>query len=193
MTMIRQSGFICAAAYAVMGCAKIIGIQDLSESIDATPPAADASSPAADANTPPTDASIPDAIPCMPDTGMSFCYGPGYPMFEHEGSYPEATPCADAFVVEQRITVDYQAYSITLSYFYHDQCGSFARIENAPTSCAAVLERSTDNGVSWAWVGEIVEPGLDYAYTQIGNNLQGRESRAVLVCDGKVLERTGWF
>jgi hypothetical protein len=174
--MIRQSVFTCAAACVAMGCAQIIGIEDLPESMDA-------SSPAADAN---------DAITCMPE-GVTHCYGPGYPGFEHEGAYPEDTPCAGEFVTEQRITVDYQGYTIALSYYYHGECGSFARIENAPTSCAAVLERSTDNGVSWAWVGEIVEPGLSYAYTQIGNNLAGRKSRAALACDGKVLQRTGWY
>ena len=177
--MTPQSLVICATAYVSVGCARILGIEDLPELTDASTPA--------------VDASMRDAITCMPDEGMSFCYGPGYPMFPPEGEgYPEDMLCSGAFKLNQRLIVTYQGHEVTLSYFSLEDCGSFAKIENAPTNCAAVLERSTDDGVSWAWVGEIVEPHLDYAYTMIGNNLDGRKSRAALACDGQVLERTGW-
>lgn len=73
------------------------------------------------------------------------------------------------FGVKQRLFVSYQDSTINLTHFYHGDCGSFARIDNASASCVAILERSTDEGMSLAWVGEIAEPGLNYAYTQIGN------------------------
>lgn len=190
--MIRQFVVTCAAACVSAGCAEILGIKDLPE-VDASTPAADARSPAADARTPMADAGMSDSITCIPEEGLSFCYGPGYPQFEYEGVYPEDTPCDGMFGISQRLFVSYQSSTITLTYFYHENCGSFARIENAPASCIAVLERSADDRMSWAWVGEIVEPGLNYAYTQIGNNLDRRWSRAVLACDGEVIERTGWY
>jgi hypothetical protein len=183
--MIRQPVLLCAAAYVSTGCAQLIGIEDLPELMGESTP--DASIPAADAG-------IRELIPCMPAEGTYFCYSPdGYPAFEYEGDYQEQTPCKDLFEVFETHDVSYGNQTITLKYLYHGDCGSYARIENAPTSCAAILERTTDHGVSWAWVGEVVEPYLDFAYTQIGNNLDDRRSRAVLICDGEVLQRTDWY
>ncbi len=160
----RQLALICTAWVSAGGCAQIIGIEDLPEQ----------------------DADIPDP-------GMYSDHGPGYPMFEYEGSYPNTTPCRDRFQLAQVTTGTYQDYEITLKYFYHDDCGSFARIDDAPENCAVMLDRSTDGGVSWAWVREFVEPGLDFAYTKMGNNLEGRFSRGALVCDGLVIVRTDWW
>jgi hypothetical protein len=159
----RQLALICTA-WVSAGCAQIIGIEDLPEQ----------------------DASVPE-------TDMYSDHGPGYPMFPYEGVYPDDTPCRDRFQLEQVTTGTYQGHTITLKYFYDDDCGSFARIDDAPGSCAVILDRSTDDGMSWAWVRELVEPRLHFAYTKMGNNLEGRISRGALVCDGLVIVRTDWW
>jgi hypothetical protein len=174
--LIRHCVLVCAVAHVSVGCAWVIGIEDLPEPIDAGTP----------------DASMPEPFTCMPAAEMTSCHSPGYPMFAHEGSYPEDTPCPLPFEVHERHRVIYRGGEIELTHFYHPDCGSYARIENAPTTCVAVLERSTDLGASWDWVAEIVEPELTFAYTQIGNDLEGRKTRAVLACDGQVLKRTAW-
>ncbi|WP_327694738.1 hypothetical protein [Streptomyces sp. NBC_00459] len=118
----------------------------------------------------------------------------GYGSYANEGLYPESTSCSGSYYspVANR-TVVYNGYTITLKYFYNGACGSFARIENAPTNCRAFLDRSDDGGGSWVNTSEPVEAGLNYAYTKIGNNLNGRVSRAALVCNDGVLERTNWY
>lgn len=120
-------------------------------------------------------------------------HGSGYPAFAYEGRYPEATPCS--YGLNQSRTASWAGRSIRLKYFYSGGCGSFARIENAPRDCRVVLDRSTDGGRSWSWVLETVDPGIDYAYTQVGNNLSGRVSRGALVCgsNGTVVVRTNWY
>jgi hypothetical protein len=40
--------------------------------------------------------------------------------------------------------------------------------------------------------GLTTRPRHNYAYTQIGNNLSGRVSRALLTCDGHVVAETAW-
>jgi hypothetical protein len=83
---------------------------------------------------------------------------------------------------------------MALKYFYSDKCGSFARIENSRPGCVAVLQRSNDGvGRVDGWVSESVDPGITYAYTQMGNNLNGRVSRALLSCEGHDLTQTGWY
>jgi hypothetical protein len=83
---------------------------------------------------------------------------------------------------------------MALKYFYSSKCGSFARIENSRANCAAVLQRSNSGtGRVDGWVSETVDPGINYAYTKIGNNLNGRVSRALLACDGDDLVFTNWY
>ena len=159
----RLLALVCAS-WGATGCAQVIGIEDLPE---------------------------PDAD--TPGPSMYSEYGPGYPMFAYEGVYPNSTPCRDRFQLQHRITSTYQDREVVLSYYYHDDCGSFARIDGAPERCAAVVDRSIDGGASWTWVREYVEPGLDFAYTMMGNNLEGRVSRGALVCDEYVLARTEWW
>lgn len=159
----RQLALICAA-WVWAGCAQVIGIEDL-----------------------------PDQDTDPPEPGMYSDHGPGYPMFAYEGMYPDRTPCRGQFELVQSTSGTYQDHVIALKYYYHDDCGSFARIEDAPETCAVILDRSTDGGASWTWIRELVEPGLDFAYTMMGNNLEGRTSRGALVCDGKVIVRTGWW
>jgi hypothetical protein len=129
---------------------------------------------------------------------------PGYPYYQYEGLYPTQTPCSGRYYLPQvsggaTRTASYQGRTITLKYYYHGECGSFARIENAPSGqCWAYLDRSNDGGQTWANVTEPVDPGINYAYTKVGNNLSGRVSRAALVCRGSgssfvVLARTNWY
>lgn len=117
----------------------------------------------------------------------------GYPSFTYEGSYPESTPCRYSLL--QSRTAAWGGRTITLKYFYSGGCGSFARIDNAPGDCSVFLDRTpTQSTSSWNYVGETVDAGINYAYTMIGNNLNGRYSRGALVCGpGTVLTRTAWY
>ncbi|MEU4576249.1 hypothetical protein ACBI99_17880 [Nonomuraea sp. ATR24] len=116
--------------------------------------------------------------------------GGNYGAYGFEGQYPTVGGCAGTF---RQVGPTRTAGGMALKYFYSDRCGSFARIENSRTNCAAVLERS-NSGAARAdgWVSETVDPGVTYAYTKIGNNLHGRVSRALLACDGHVLTSTNW-
>ncbi|MDN3027903.1 hypothetical protein [Streptomyces sp. S.PB5] len=117
--------------------------------------------------------------------------GGNYGLYGNEGQYPTTNYCTGTF---RQVGATKYADNMALKYFYSDKCGSYARIENSRQNCAAVLERS-DNGVGRAdgWVSESVDPGITYAYTQMGNNLNGRVSRALLVCDGHQKAETAWF
>ncbi|MEU1852468.1 hypothetical protein ABZ499_25155 [Streptomyces sp. NPDC019990] len=117
--------------------------------------------------------------------------GGNYGAYGMEGRYPTTSFCSGTF---RQIGATTYAEGMALKYFYSDKCGSFARIENSRANCAAVLQRS-DSGAGRVdgWVSETVDAGIDYAYTQMGNNLNGRVSRAVLSCDGHDLVATGWY
>ncbi|WP_225652788.1 hypothetical protein [Streptomyces pseudogriseolus] len=117
--------------------------------------------------------------------------GGNYGAYAREGQYPTVSGCAGTF---RQIGATRTFEGMALKYYYSDACGSFARIENARTNCAAVLERSNGGaGRADGWVSETVDSGLTYAYTKIGNNLDGRVSRAILACDGHALVNTGWY
>ncbi len=117
--------------------------------------------------------------------------GGNYGAYAFEGQYPTVSGCNGSF---RQIGPTETADGMALKYFYSDKCGSFARIENSRANCAAVLERSnTGAGRADGWVSETVDSGINYAYTKIGSNLNGRVSRALLTCDGHVLADTNWF
>jgi len=116
--------------------------------------------------------------------------GGNYGLYGMEGFYPTQEPCAGTFRLIHSTTWN----GIRLKYFYSDVCGSFARIENAPQNSSALLQRSDDGRPEAdGWVAESVDPGINYAYTMIGNNLHGRVSRAVLVVDGHQVAWTSWY
>ncbi|MET9761905.1 hypothetical protein ABZ016_23075 [Streptomyces sp. NPDC006372] len=128
----------------------------------------------------------------LPTSAQAAPYSGGnYGAYGMEGQYPTTSYCTGTF---RQVGATKFAEGMALKYFYSDKCGSFARIENSRANCAAVLQRS-DNGVGRVdgWVSETVDSGLNYAYTQMGNNLNGRVSRAVLSCDGHDLVATGWY
>ena len=124
-------------------------------------------------------------------------YGVGYPRFKYEGSYPEHTPCR--YHLQDSRTAQLGDRPVTLKYFYSGGCGSYARIDNAPGDCSVFLDRTYNNtynnsdSSTWANVIETVDPGINFAYTKVGNNLNGRLSRAALVCNGVLLNRTNWY
>ncbi|ELP66979.1 hypothetical protein ACKI1I_14870 [Streptomyces turgidiscabies] len=120
----------------------------------------------------------------------------GYGAFANEGLYPEQTSCSGRFTQPNvpggaTKTAVYGGRTITLKYFYSSGCGSFARIENAPQGCAAHSNRLTATQIEW--VLETVDPGIDFAYTKVINNLDGRLSKAVLFCDNQRLAETAWY
>jgi hypothetical protein len=117
--------------------------------------------------------------------------GGNYGAYGMEGQYPTVSSCAGTF---QQVGATRYAGGMALKYFYSSKCGSFARIENSRANCAAVLQRSNSGtGRVDGWVSETVDPGINYAYTKIGNNLNGRVSRALLACDGDDLVFTNWY
>jgi hypothetical protein len=137
---------------------------------------------------------IATAAFAVPTAQAAPFHGPGYPRFTYEGSYPESTPCR--YSLHESRTATWGGRTITLKYFYSGGCGSFARIDNAPRDCRVYLDRTpTQSTSSWSYVGETVDAGISYAYTMIGNNLNGRYSRGALVCGpgGTVLTRTAWY
>ncbi|MER6134040.1 hypothetical protein [Streptomyces sp. BV286] len=118
-----------------------------------------------------------------------------YGTLPNEGLYPEQTSCSGSYYQPNvpggaTKTAVYGGRTITLKYFYSPNCGSFARIENAPQGCAAHSNRS---GSPIVWVLETVDPGIDYAYSKVINNLNGRLSKAVLFCDNQRLAETAWY
>ncbi len=117
----------------------------------------------------------------------------GYPRFAYEGGYGGGPTC-HYNLLQHRLVV-WRGRTITLKYFYSGRCGSFAAINNAPRDCSVFLDRTPTRSTRfWSHVGETVDPGHNFAYTKIGNNLNGRNSRAALVCGaGMVLARTAWY
>ncbi len=108
--------------------------------------------------------------------------GGNYGIHAYEGSYPTVAGCTGTFAQKHTRSAE----GMTLRYYYSSKCGSFSRIENARPGCVAVTERSG------GWVSESVDPGVDYAYTKMVNNLAGRTSRGILSCDGHDLASTPW-
>ncbi|MDT0309346.1 hypothetical protein RM780_20625 [Streptomyces sp. DSM 44917] len=113
-----------------------------------------------------------------------------------EGLYPEETSCSGAYGQPDvpggaTRTAQYNGRTLTLRFYYHGDCGAFARVENAPQECSAHINRLEGNSI--VWMRETVDPGLDYAYTMIANNLDGRQARAVLFCGDTALARTEWY
>ncbi|MGI8779573.1 MAG: hypothetical protein ACR2L8_05285 [Solirubrobacteraceae bacterium] len=109
--------------------------------------------------------------------------GGGYPAYPYEGLFPNQTPCRYSL----KRWADGQDIGgggpLRLRYFYSSRCGSFARVDNAPRHCRVVLERSsTGFTLPPAWVLETVDPGINYAYTKVADNLQGRLSRSYVQC-----------
>jgi hypothetical protein len=125
----------------------------------------------------------------------------GYPAFGYEGRYPEQTPCK--YRLQQSRIVPYGSRLIRLKFFYNGRCGGFGRIENAPQDCEVAVWRTrtpapTPEIADQTLVGAIIEPvdpGIDYAYTKVVDNLQGRAAKAMVACGGGpfVIGETAWY
>ncbi|MFJ5260307.1 hypothetical protein ACIQAC_07490 [Streptomyces sp. NPDC088387] len=130
------------------------------------------------------------ALASVPAQAASFSGG-NYGAYGNEGQYPTTSFCNGTF---NQVGATQFHSGMALKYFYSSKCGSFARIENSRANCAAVLQRSNSGaGRVDGWVSETVDPGINYAYSKMGNNLNGRVSRAVLSCDGHDLAWTAWY
>lgn len=135
-------------------------------------------------------AAVALALSAVPAQAAPYSGG-NYGAYGMEGQYPTVSSCAGTF---QQVGATRYAEGMALKYFYSSRCGSFARIENSRANCAAVLERSNSGaGRADGWVSETVDPGINYAYSKIGSNLNGRVSRALLTCDGHVWAQTAWY
>ena len=133
----------------------------------------------------------PAAAPAQPFPG------PGYPKYANEGRYPRRRPAS----TRSRPTAP-RASRGGGSRSSTPTTGAAARSRGSTTRRAparVTLDRSADGGRTWSFITETVDPGDNFAYTQVGNNLSGRVSRGALVCDepgssvGTVVARTNWF
>lgn len=123
-------------------------------------------------------------------------YGRGYPRFPEEGRYPEQTSCgADNFKKHEEVIRSWNGYNIQIQYFLSPNCGSYARMNFAPRACAVFLDRTLDPYYTYEWtfVAEGVDPGINYAYTQVGYNYKGIYSRSAVVCNSKIVYRSVWY
>lgn len=124
--------------------------------------------------------------------------------FPYENSYPTVAGCSGTFFLPSDLpggAVKYANWAgrqVKLEFYYSNRCGAYARISNAPASCQAEIRRDSngdrrEEGRMW----ETVDPGIDYAYTRIANNLNGRLAKAQLVCvDGStayLVADTDWY
>jgi hypothetical protein len=122
----------------------------------------------------------------------------------YENSYPTVAGCSGTFFLPSDMpggAVKYGNWAgrqVKLEFYYSNRCGAYARISNAPASCQAEIRRDSngdrrEDGRMW----ETVDPGIDFAYTRIANNLNGRLALAQLVCvDGNtahLVTSTDWY
>ena len=144
------------------------------------------------------------ALPAVTASAASWSY-PNYGTYDHEGEYPNGNhACGGGFgwsqpVPEKKLAFAGRTYTIRLCY--SDNYGAYARLDGAAkndTRCVAVLHRSnTASTGNYASVWESVDGNVTYAYTKVGNNLEGRLARAEMVCDGgkpsQKIVRTAWY
>lgn len=132
-----------------------------------------------------------------PANAVSYSNG-NYGAYAYEGSYPTIAACAGTFsTIYTRTGYQYAGHSITLRLLYSSKCGAYARIDGAPVNtCQTILDRSNNpyDTASWSSVWETVDSGLTYAYTKMGNDLNGRLARAAVWCGGSSpVWQTNWY
>lgn len=127
--------------------------------------------------------------------------GGNYGVYLYEGKYPAV---CNQWGLARSTSVGYAGRTVYLKLYYRAGCGAYARIDNAPQGCRAYTDRydgpdagqyfgTFNNPRSYANVWEDVDPGIDYAYTMIADNYNGRVARGALVCNGSVIVRTTWY
>ncbi|ADB34597.1 hypothetical protein Kfla_5591 [Kribbella flavida DSM 17836] len=124
--------------------------------------------------------------------------------YPYENSYPTVAGCSGTFFLPWDVPggavqyANWEGRQVKLEFYYSNACGAYARISNAPQSCVAMIHRDS-NGDRRAdgSMSESVDPGINYAYTRIANNLNGRLAQAALVCRNVhgswALASTGWY
>ncbi|MDQ7804185.1 hypothetical protein Q5425_10605 [Amycolatopsis sp. A133] len=115
-----------------------------------------------------------------------------YPVYAYEGQYPTSTPCAGGFGVHATKTFNWFGRIGTLRMYYHPSCGVYARVDNVESYCYVQSHRNSGEFGPYGWVTETTD-GLNYAYTMMTNNLNGRLSDAVAICSGTEVARITWF
>lgn len=127
-----------------------------------------------------------------------------YGALAYEGSYPTIAGCSGTFFLPSDVprgSVQYagwQGRQVKLEFYYSNRCGAYGRISNAPQGCSVIVHRdSNGDRISDGAVSESVDPGIDFAYTKMANNLNGRLAKATLVCrdvNGSwALAYTDWY
>ncbi|WP_020421617.1 hypothetical protein [Amycolatopsis sp. ATCC 39116] len=112
----------------------------------------------------------------------------------YEGRYPANTPCSGAFRVVDTDSFTWYGRVGTLKLYYHGSCGAYARADNIESYCYVRLNRLEpgETGRYHGWVTETTD-GLNYAYTQMANNLNGRLARGSVICSGMEVADVGWY
>lgn len=127
-----------------------------------------------------------------------------YGAFAYEGSYPTVPGCSGTFFLPSGVpggavqTRSWQGRQVKLEFYYSNSCGAYGRISNVPPECKVTVYRDGNGDrVSDATVTETVDPGIDYAYTKIANNLNGRLAKAFLTCTAAgqnwIVLSTDWY
>lgn len=124
--------------------------------------------------------------------------------YPNENSYPTVAGCSGTFSLPSGMPGgpvqygDWEGHHVKLEFYYSGRCGAYARISNAPASCMATIQRDAngdrrEEGRMW----ETVDPGDNFAYTRIANNLNGRLARALLICNtatsSNLVASTDWY
>lgn len=130
-------------------------------------------------------------------------YSGNYGAYGGEGVYP-TTGCGP-WNLARSTSAGYAGRTVYVKLYYSGKCGAYARIDNAPQGCRAYADRYDggdagsffgtyrDPSAGWANVWEDVDPGINYAYTKMANDLNGRVARAALVCNNTIVTRTTWY
>ncbi|GAA1605323.1 hypothetical protein GCM10009789_69100 [Kribbella sancticallisti] len=145
------------------------------------------------------------ALWIQPSAAQAAPYSSGnYGAFAYEGSYPTIGGCSGTFFLPSDVpggSVQYaswQGRQVKLEFYYSHRCGAYGRVSNAPQGCTVYVYRDSNGDRNYdGVVGESVDPGIDFAYTKIANNLNGRLAKATLVCrdvhGSWALAATDWY
>lgn len=145
------------------------------------------------------------ALWIQPSAAQATPYSSGnYGAFANEGSYPTVAGCSGTFFLPSDVpggavqTREWQGRQVKLEFYYSNRCGAYGRISNVPPECKVIVYRdSNGDRVFDATITETVDPGIDYAYTKIANNLNGRLAKAYLTCTAAgqnwIVLSTDWY
>ena len=122
----------------------------------------------------------------------------------YENYYPTVSGCAGTFFIPSGVPggavqyADWAGRQMKLEFYYSHRCGSFARISNAPQGCSVWIHRDQNgDGSAEGAMSESVDPGIDFAYTRIANNLNCRLAKANVICRNVygswLVASTGWY